>query len=446
MISKYTIHFFLIALPLFTACERNLSSNPSDGISPTDSLVLIQEAFDNPTECRSCHPNHYAEWQKSMHAYAFVDPIFFRLNEIGQQRSGNQLDQFCVKCHSPIASLLQEAPPGFDPNAISALAQTGVQCDVCHAISEFEPGRGIAEFRLDGVKQGPIPDPQSNSFHKSEFDRRYLKSGICSGCHDVFAPNGVQVEFTSTEWENSPFSAMGLECQGCHMPTYTGEAAVGGPQREVHRHTFIGVDIPLVDFPGKSETIAMVDELLKGAVNMTVNAPDQIASETDMTVQVEINNDITGHNVPSGTTFERQMWLEVQVTNAATGAVIYESGHLDDNGDLLNHHSEAVKNGALPEDADLTLFHGIPYKNGEETLFFWEADRIEDKTIPPFESRAAEYQLDVPASADALELSVRLRFRSFPPYLLRAIGMEELLPNLLIFDMQKFEQTISVIQ
>ncbi|NIR49945.1 hypothetical protein GWO43_15715 [candidate division KSB1 bacterium] len=52
--------------------------------------------------------------------------------------------------------------------------------------------------------------------------------------------------------------------------------------------------------------------------------------------------------------------------------------------DLLDHHSEFVKSGAVEEDSELTLFHGVPFEDGEEILFFWEADFIEDKTIPPF--------------------------------------------------------------
>ncbi len=435
---------FLLSIVILTACG-NSPSDPGDGtVTPQDSLAILREAFDEPEKCQGCHPAHYQEWSASMHAYAFVDPTFFALNDIGQQRSNQQLDQFCVKCHSPVASLLKETPPGFDPLSLTDIAQKGVQCDVCHTISSFEKGRGISTFRLDKVKQGPIPDPQANSFHESEFDSRYNKSNICSACHDVLSPDDVAVEFTSTEWETSPYTAMGFECQGCHMPTYSGQAAIGGPVREVHRHTFIGVDIPLIDFPGRENTITLVDELLKNSVTMTVTAPAQISAGEDLTIQVKISNDRTGHNVPTGTIFERQMWLEIIARDATNGDVIYSSGTLDENGDLLNQKSSFVKSGMVSEDTDLALFNGTPLKNGEEVPFFWEADSIENKTIPPFSAEIVEYKITGPLTAKMLDLSVRLRFRSFPPYFLRAIDQSALIENLVTFDMQNFSQPISV--
>ncbi|MFQ5583721.1 MAG: multiheme c-type cytochrome, partial [Calditrichia bacterium] len=271
---------FLIALSLIIliACEESKPGDSNNVINPpVDSLALIREALHLPESCL-CHPNHLNEWKTSMHAYAFVDPIFFKLNDIALQRSNNGLDQFCIKCHSPFATLLGEAPPGFDPANLTPLAQRGIQCDVCHRIKDFERGRGVASFHLENVKRGPIADPAPNDFHQSEFDARYTQSFICTPCHDVLSPSGMRVEETSTEWDNSPYVAMGVECQNCHMPTYSGQAAEGGPFRnKLHRHYFVGVDIPLVPFPGRDNTIQMVDNLLKNTLTMTVDAPAQIS-------------------------------------------------------------------------------------------------------------------------------------------------------------------------
>jgi nitrate/TMAO reductase-like tetraheme cytochrome c subunit len=409
-----------------------------------DSLSILKNAFEEPEKCQVCHPNHYDEWQTSMHAYSFVDPIFFTLNEIGQQRSNNELDQFCVKCHSPIGSLLQEVPPGFNRNSLSSIARKGIQCDVCHLIKSVTAGKGIDEFRLDKVRVGPIHDPKQNSFHESAFDERFTTSKLCAGCHDVRTQNGFQVEHTSKEWQDSPYSAMGLECQGCHMPVYSGEAAIGAPAREkLHRHTFVGVDIPLVDFPGKDKTIERVDFLLKNSVSMNVTSPLQISRGQEFNINVTINNDKTGHNIPSGTIFERQMWLEI-ILEDGSGSIQFSSGKLDSNGDLQNRHSDFVKSGSMPIDTSLVLFNGTPFTKGEETLFFWESDFINNNTIAPFENRTVSYQIVAPNSTGQLNLSVRLLFRSFPPYLLRAIGQESLIENVMIFEMESFTQTIPV--
>ena len=52
---------------------------------------------------------------------------------------------------------------------------------------------------------------------------------------------------TFAEWNNIPeFSMAGIHpCQECHMPLTTRPAATNGPIREVHRHTFVGVDLDL---------------------------------------------------------------------------------------------------------------------------------------------------------------------------------------------------------
>ncbi len=134
-----------------------------------------------------CHPNHYNEWRTSTHAYVFTDPIFFRLNEIGLQSSNNKLDQFCIKCHSPVGSMLQKTEPGFNPVNLSSKARHAIQCDVCRSIENFKHGKAIKTFLMDDVKQGSIPDPIANSLHASEYDSRYPVSFICTPCHDVFS-------------------------------------------------------------------------------------------------------------------------------------------------------------------------------------------------------------------------------------------------------------------
>ncbi|NIR49944.1 hypothetical protein GWO43_15710 [candidate division KSB1 bacterium] len=58
--------------------------------------------------------------------------------------------------------------------------------------------------------------------------------------------------------------------------------------------------------------------------------------------------------------------------------------------------------------------------------------------------RTATYTVSGPFASEALDVSVRLRFRSFPPYFLRAIGEDDLLDELIIFDMENFEGTINV--
>ncbi len=65
-----------------------------------------------------------------------------------------------------------------------------------------------------------------------------------------------------------------------------------------------------------------------------------------------MKNATDGHNVPTGFTGERLVWLQVTVTDR-TGAVIFRSGDLDPNGDLRDVESSYVHNGELPLDRQL---------------------------------------------------------------------------------------------
>lgn len=449
---SYSAKIDLIFLSAFMAlatlaCEHTIIE---PGISEAEKQKqLISETLAPPEDCAVCHPNHYAQWQQSMHAYAIDDPIFQTLSKIGQERSNHELDQYCLKCHTPIGSLAGETQPGFSFDNLSPLAGAGISCDVCHTLKEIRHGEGASSFYLDGTRRGPIIDPTPNGFHKSEFSARYQGSFICSSCHQVKSPDkSFDVETTSLEWSLSPYVLPAIECQTCHMPTYSGQAAVGGPEREkLHLHTFVGVDYPLIDFPGKEETIASVGELLENAVVMEVETPTLIAQGEPLKISVVIKNKFTGHNVPSGAIFERQMWLEVTLLNQNTGDLVFSTGLLDGNGDLMNEHSEFVTSGEITKDHSLVLYNGKTIdENGDETLFFWEASSVENNTIPAFESRTSAFEIPVPSGLSGLELRVRLRFRSFPPYVFRKIDKEDLVSELRIFDMETFQQTITVVQ
>ncbi len=439
----YTGALFLL-VSLQNCGESTIDPPPP---TPVDSTELLRMAVGNSQQCGTCHPNHFDEWEVSMHAYALADPVFQTLNNIGQQRSNNELDQFCVGCHAPVASLLGETPPGFALEDLSVKGANAIGCDVCHKMTD-NPGRGLGvrALTLDRVREGNISDPVDNEFHDSKFGVRMSFSDICAPCHDIKSPNGpFNLEETNLEWDLSAYAGMGIECQDCHMPAYQGQAAVGGPTRTVHRHKFIGVDYPLIDFPGKEETIAEVAALLENSINMRITAPTDVSAGSEFQVSVELQNAFTGHNVPSGSTFERQMWIELVATDAATDEVVFSTGLLDDNGDLRDEHSEFVQNGLIDEDSTLVIYRGYAFdETGNEIPFFWEANSVDLQTIPAFESRTSTFTIAAPASGTTINLSVRTRFRSFPPYLLRSIGQADLISELLVFDMETFEQDIII--
>lgn len=430
----------------FIACKDDPPQTTTPPPTRADSLEIFRKAFLSPEDCKGCHPRHYEDWSISMHAYAVIDPVFHSLNKLGQEQTQGRLGEFCVACHAPFAPLLQETKDGLPNQNLSPVAAGAVSCDGCHKIESYVPGHGITKFRTDKAVAGSIEDPQFTAFHQSVFDPRFAVGEICSGCHDVVNSRGVRVEQTFTEWNNSLYPRQIIECQTCHMKWENGAIAVGGStDRKYHSHVMEGVDVPLTDFPGRDRMISLIQYQLDYSLLTFLNAPEVVKRGSPVAIDYNMSNNITGHNVPSGTIFERQMWVEVVVTNEK-GDTVLSSGLLDPNRDLRNDHSEYVKKGLLPKDSLLVLFNGQAYRHGKEIPFFFDADAVVNHTIPPLESRTARYKVLPQNYADAktLTINVRLMFRAMPPYFLRMLGHENLIERLPLFTMEKASRTVTI--
>ncbi|MCS7177149.1 MAG: cytochrome c family protein [Candidatus Kapabacteria bacterium] len=430
----------VVGAVVWSGCSREQPAAPQRPAGQPDTAEALRRLVAVAEQCQPCHPKHYEEWRISMHAYAVEDPVFHALNEL--MLRGQQVvdDQFCMRCHTPFGSLFGETSPGVRKEQLSQLARQGVTCDVCHMMAlPHPPGRSVVRFRLDGTRIGNVPDPLPNSFHRSEYEPRLSQSEACAPCHDVINPLGVLVERTYTEWRESTYPGRGITCQVCHMPWTPEPIVPNGPTRRRHSHLMPGVDVPLSDFPGREQMMEAVEYMLQNALRMLLTVPSELHRDSALRIRVVLANNITGHDIPTGSIFMRQMWLEVIVREATTGRVVYESGTLDSHGDLRTLHSLDVQNGRAPLDTSLVLFNGTALRNGKPA-FFWEAHAVEFRTIPAFDTRTAVYTIAPPPGGwrrdRGLEVSVRLRFRALPPYLLRALGLEHLVERLPIFDME----------
>jgi hypothetical protein len=130
------------------------------------------------------------------------------------------------------------------------------------------------------------------------------------------------------------------------MPAYRAVAGPGGPEREVHRHTFVGVDVSLLpedEFPGYTQMRDLAAALLAESAELSA-AVDPDAR----TLEVKIRN-LAGHTLPSGATADREMWLEVIIRDGE-GKVVFESGTLDERGDLrVEDPSHTTRPGTDPQ-------------------------------------------------------------------------------------------------
>lgn len=425
----------LASVLLLSACGKD-AVKPSRDAEPPDHLTGPEQA------CGECHPRHVDEWRSSAHAYAMHDPVFTAMVAVGQKETEGELGDFCVKCHSPFGFRSGETSVRRDGDSgayvqptqgLSQAAMDGVSCFVCHSVTKVNTAANADfELAMDGVRRGPIMDPAPSPAHRSEPSALFERTEICGACHDVINPNRVALEKTHIEWVQSIFAGS-QSCQACHMPTYRGAAAVGGKQRTLHEHRFVGVDVSLLpeaEFPGYDDQRERTRTLLEQSATLAVT-PQPDARR----LLLEIKN-LAGHALPSGATADREMWVELVVRDAG-GTVVFESGTLDGRGDLRVDDPERTL--APGTDPALVLYAQVmtvggaaadagavaptaprPKPNAQAVDFLWQPDDESSHLIPPGSTDRPSFDLSAlpPGTYTA---DVRLLFRSFPPHLLRRL-------------------------
>jgi hypothetical protein len=422
----------LVTVALLSGCSSD-STPTGDNGSDTGGQPFSAADFEAAENCGVCHPDQYNEWSGSMHAYALSDPVFFAVRELGQSQYVGALDGACTQCHSVIGRRGGETPWGpIDTAQLSPASREGVGCDLCHTVTSISNlGKGGVEFTPGHVKYGSTRNPVENPAHESEYHPLYPTSEYCGACHDLVTDQGLELEATFREWQKSGFAATAKTCNDCHMPTYIGRATPTSPERVLHRHTFPGVDVALVDFPNRPEQLAQVTELLQNALTMEVDVPSSASVGEMLSLTVRLINDKTGHNIPSGVPFNREMWLSVEVRDG-TGSMVYSSGQLDDDGNLI-------------QDEDLFNARATMLRvTGEPTGVTWEAADLVNPSIEAGETRTVNYDFTIPQNVSGnLTIDVGLHYRSFSPSLLRGLNLGHLLP-IQIIDMEESSKVVTV--
>lgn len=382
-------------------------------------------AFRGSASCAECHPDHLAEWRTSMHAYAMVDPVFQALSLARQRDLLGTEDLFCQQCHSAIGTRGGEIVPGFSYADLSPIVMEGVTCSACHQVV------GVARtwnsghvLDPDAPVQGPLADPAPTPIHPMARSEVLGTSAFCGACHDVIESSGLPLERPYDEWARSPSAERGQSCQDCHMPATERPVVRGGATRPSRSHRWVGVDAPLVEgwmtAAEEAELAAGTEALLAGAATLRLHATPAAGDLLD--VSVTVRNEIPGHDLPTGSTFLRQVWVELTAADA-DGAVLYRSGDLDANGDLKDRWSALAPYG----DPDLVTFSSrFVDATGAPTLFPWRAAEHHSDALEPLRERTATWFVPVPPGTPApVTVTARLRFRALPPYLLRTLGLTD---------------------
>jgi truncated hemoglobin YjbI len=320
--------------------------------------------------CAGCHPQQYEDWQGSMHAQAFRDPIYLGELNLAVEAVGKGITKQCEGCHTAAAVVSGDLPKEYDFKKLSDLAKAGVSCDVCHSIKKHthwetpshEPENGsyvLSPGRKDektgkGIrtKYGPFANYEGcgGGFHECVESPLHLRAELCAGCHQVFHyKEHTPLEHTYSEWKRGMYAVNGIQCQDCHMvdiETFKRSAdTFQKPKRSEYRHYFNGANFTMY-FLEELRAKKMGDEKLaanaKKKFDMAV-ARLQAAADLEITpiydakgelskIKVRVKNERCGHALPTSLTNIRQMWLEVLATDEK-GKVEIRSGFIKKTGD-----------------------------------------------------------------------------------------------------------------
>lgn len=325
--------------------------------------------FTEPEVCQGCHPQQYDEWNGSVHALAFVDPVYQGELNKGFKAVGHEVTRQCEGCHSPAGMVTGEIKgPGL--KGLGRVALAGVSCDICHSISGVTHGRTPSREPENGsfilspgfdskdgpklVKRGPAkPSAEcGGGFHDCAESPLHAQSDLCASCHQVYHyESHFPIESTYLEWKHGPYAQNGIHCQDCHMvetETFIRTAdTLRKPERSEYRHYFSGANYLLYHLAGAAAIKAGDKDLAASLEKKYQMAVAKLKAAADIEVhpvyrggalaevKVRVKNIRAGHNLPTSLTNVREMWLEVTAKDAG-GNIVLASGGLDRSGSLAS--------------------------------------------------------------------------------------------------------------
>jgi len=360
---------WLAVVLVLISAVTSMAGCGGDGAAGGGGLLAKEDLMD-PAACKGCHPQQFADWQSSMHAYAAEDPVFRAMNRRAQ-RATPALGQFCVRCHAPVAVAEGLTADGLNLDGLPAKTR-GVTCYFCHSAASVNGTHdNPLALTKDGTLFGPFADPAAAP-HRSQYSQlldfsQAASAAACGTCHDITNQHGIALERTYQEWQQTLFEdpAVGQTCARCHMPASDGPASTTSPTkiRALRGHAFPGVDVALTGAPaGAAGSADVARQGVQDSLDTTLQGTLCLTDAN--TIEVTLDNAGAGHAWPSGATQDRRAWVEV--TAYVGDRVIYQSG--------------AVPAGGTVEtlgDPDLWLIRDCIYDGqGQSVHDFWAAESI----------------------------------------------------------------------
>ncbi len=255
---------------------------------------------------------------------------------------------FCGSCHDVTLFNGFRLEEAYSEYRTSPAAARGETCQDCHM--------GKIQGKVSGYEHGPAAVVDGTATEPRKLTSHYFSGPDYSVIHPGIFPHNSDAQQMATlaEWLQFDVDA------GWGTDEFEDEVTDDTVFPEVWEsiddrydaRDIIEQQFELLDLATEKRLEVLRNGYLLGDI-VTEKAD---ASGIEFRVQVKSGTD--GHNVPTGFTGERLVWLDVTVEDSE-GTVIFRSGDRDPNGDLRDGHSSYVHAGEIELDPYLFSLQSI---------------------------------------------------------------------------------------
>lgn len=317
---------------------------------------------------------------------------------------------FCGTCHDVTLLNGFRLEEAFSEYRLSPAAKKGVTCQDCHM--------GKTEGVASGYHEGPAAIVGETPTKKRKITSHFFAGPDYSIVHPGIFPHNSRAQEMATmeEWlrfdHEAGWGADEFEdnvAEDAKFPLRWESVDDRYDAREILNHQF-----KLLDWARERRLEVLRNGYLLDEVVVQQSDADGVR------FKVKVKNLTDGHNVPTGFTGERLVWMHVEVTDPS-GKTVFKSGDLDPNQDVRDHESAYVRSGDVPLDDQLFDLRSrfvvqnirgtvreriipIPYPvitipfvrpSIQSLIFSGEpaTERVHRKSIEPLGSRWAKYKI-----------------------------------------------------
>lgn len=355
--------------------------------------------------------------------------------------------EFCVSCHQVAVNLGIKLEIVWDQFRDSPARKAGVTCQDCHMgkVPGKPEGYATAPSAIVGGKK--INPGRKHANH------RFIGPGYSIAHPGIFPHNKKAQSISIKDWLQFDWRA-GWGTTAFEDKVADGKIKTKFPKRwkdpldREEARQIIDENIAQLD---KRDAIRkQVMENSSHVDGPHIQGTPKVGN--DLTFSYTIKNTNTGHNLPSGSLgAQPQLWVNVALIDP-DGRNIWESGHVDSNGDIADLHSLDVAAGKMKADQQLvhfqTKFLTTNVKGTDREMYLpvnFDIDplphlrppgvpttvlnhpplvRMENRSLPPLGKKVAKYT--VPAGLirkpGRYRLAFRMRSRAEPIYFMRFVG------------------------